>query len=113
MPEFKIPRALRHRLWHFAKGFKYTSMRHIVGCTRVQLVKHLERQFLRGMTMDNYGKWEIDHIIPCTMYDLTNPVHQAQCFHFTNLQPMWKADNIRKGNKLHKPTQMHLPLSHV
>jgi hypothetical protein len=26
---------------------------------------------------------------------------------------MWKADNIRKGNKLHKPTQMHLPLSHV
>lgn len=111
-PEFKIPRALRHRLWYFAKGFKSTSMRRLVGCSRAQLLEHLKRQFRRGMTIENYGKWEIDHIIPCTMYDLTNPEHQAQCFHFTNLQPMWKGDNIRKGNKLHKPAQMHLPLYH-
>ena len=31
-------------------------------------------------------KCDIDHRLPCSMYDLTLPEHQKVCFHYTNLQ---------------------------
>jgi hypothetical protein len=64
-----------------------------------QLRQHLEAQFTDGMSWDNYGRdgWHIDHIRPCASFDLTDPEQQRQCFHYTNLQPLWAADNIRKG----------------
>jgi hypothetical protein len=110
-PKFKILRALRHRLWKFAKGFKFNSMRRLVGCSQGQLMDHLAKGFQRGMTRENYGKWEIDHIIPCTAFDLTNPQHQSQCFHYSNLQALWKAANVRKRNK-EVARQMHLTLTY-
>jgi hypothetical protein len=39
----------------------------------------------------------VDHIKACTEFDLTDPAQQAICFHYTNLQPLWSVDNIRKG----------------
>jgi len=42
------------------------------------------------MTWDNYGSlWHIDHIKPCASYDLADPLQQAECFHYTNLQPLF------------------------
>ena len=72
-----------------------------VGCSIQEVCRHLESQFLLGMTWDNYGLhgWHIDHIRPCASFDLTDPEQQKQCFHYTNLQPLWAADNIRKGAK--------------
>jgi HNH endonuclease. len=57
------------------------------------------------MSWDNYGRdgWHIDHIRPCASFDLTDPEQQRQCFHYTNLQPLWAADNIRKGAKWQPP----------
>jgi hypothetical protein len=52
------------------------------------------------MTRKNYGKWHVDHIRPCASFDLTNPKQQQICFHYTNLQPLWAIDNIKKGVKL-------------
>jgi DNA/RNA endonuclease G (NUC1) len=54
------------------------------------------------MNWENYGKngWHIDHIIPCASFDLTDPKQQKNCFHYTNLQPLWAADNIRKSDKI-------------
>jgi hypothetical protein len=52
------------------------------------------------MTRENHGIWHIDHITPCTAFDLTDPEQQKKCFHYTNLQPLWASDNIRKGNKI-------------
>ena len=49
------------------------------------------------MTWENYGEWEVDHILPCASFDLEQPEAQRQCFHYTNLQPLWKADNRSKG----------------
>ena len=68
-----------------------------------ELKKYIESKFSPGMNWDNYGKkdgWNIDHIIPCAYYDLNNFEQQKQCFHYTNLQPLWAEDNIRKKNKI-------------
>lgn len=45
------------------------------------------------------GKWNIDHIKPCTKFDLSDPKQQEICFNYKNLQPLWAVDNIRKGEK--------------
>ena len=58
---------------------------------------HIERLWLPGMTWANYGLWHIDHIRPCASYNLLLLSHQRACFHYTNLQPMWAGDNLRKG----------------
>lgn len=72
----------------------------LCGCTWEELVKHLESQFRDGMSWGNYGlgygKWSIDHIKPCNLFDLTNPEEQAECFHYTNLQPLWSSENSSK-----------------
>jgi hypothetical protein len=44
-------------------------------------------------------RWHIDHIVPCESFDLTDPAQQGQCFHFSNLQPLWARENLRKGTK--------------
>jgi hypothetical protein len=75
-----------------------------VGCTIDELKIHLESLFVEGMTWENYGngtnKWNIDHIIPCLYFDLTDAEEQRKCFHYTNLRPLWGIDNIKKGDKL-------------
>lgn len=99
-PEYKIKRNLRSRLWFFTTRVgvrRSKTTQSLVGCSQDALRLHLESKFMDGMSWDNYGKWEIDHIKPCTAFDLTNPEEQSKCFHYSNLQPLWKADNIRKG----------------
>jgi hypothetical protein len=71
-----------------------------LGCTLEELKIHLESQFKEGMNWGNYGKWEIDHIFPLSKADLTNLEEYKKVFHYTNLQPLWKAENRSKGNKL-------------
>lgn len=61
-----------------------------------ELMSHLERQFLRGMTWENYGKWHIDHIVPVAAFDLTNDEDLIACFALTNLRPLWAKDNRKK-----------------
>lgn len=46
------------------------------------------------MTFENHGVvWDIDHIIPCSAWDLSRPDHIRAVFHWTNLQPMLKVEN--------------------
>ncbi len=75
----------------------------LIGCSREQLKEHLEKQFVEGMSFDNYGKWEIDHIKPISLFDLENNEEMLICFNHTNLQPLWKLDNIKKSNKYIEP----------
>ena len=80
--------------------YKTDTTMKLVGCTRADLLAHLQCQFTEGMTWDNYGEWHIDHIRPCESFDLTDAEQQRECFHFSNLQPLWAEDNYRKGAKL-------------
>lgn len=73
----------------------------VVGCGPRELRAHLEALFQPGMTWENHGLhgWHIDHIQPCASFDLTDPAQQRACFHYTNLQPLWATDNLRKKDK--------------
>jgi hypothetical protein len=71
-----------------------------LGCSVDFLRQYLESKFLDGMTWDNHGDyWHIDHIRPCATYDLTDPKQYAECFHYTNLQPLIWIDNLKKGGR--------------
>ena len=72
-----------------------------VGYTVDVLRAHLERQFQKGMTWDNYGEWHVDHIIPASSFkyeSASDPDFRA-CWCLTNLRPLWATDNIRKRDK--------------
>jgi len=75
-----------------------------LGCSVDEFKKHLESQFVEGMTWDNYGNkencWSIDHIIPCASFDFSVEENIFKCCHYSNLQPMWHIENIKKRNKL-------------
>lgn len=77
----------------------YTVME-LIGCTISELKNHLESTFQDGMTWDNYGEWHIDHIKPCSSFNLENVEEQKKCFHYTNLQALWAIDNRKKSDKL-------------
>lgn len=74
----------------------------LLGCSIEIVRQHIEKQFKDGMSWDNYGLygWHIDHIIPCDKFDLSKESEQKKCFHYTNLQPLWAKDNIKKSNKI-------------
>lgn len=76
-------------------------LRGIVGCSRPALIAHIEAQFQPGMTWSNYGRigWELDHIEPCFRFDLTNHAQVLRCFHYSNLRPLWRAENQRRQRK--------------
>lgn len=81
---------------------KRQSTLSLIGCTATELKIHIESLFLPGMTWSNRGMhgWHVDHIIPLSKFDLSDPEQQAVAFHYTNLQPLCAADNLRKSNKV-------------
>jgi len=74
----------------------------LLGCSVDEFKNYMENLFAPGMTWDNHGVygWHIDHIIPCVAFDLTKEEDQRKCFHYTNMQPLWAKDNLKKGAKL-------------
>lgn len=69
----------------------------ILGCSYIELKEYLENKFLEGMTWENKGEWHIDHIKPTSIAKTEEEVYELN--KYTNLQPLWAIDNIRKGNK--------------
>jgi hypothetical protein len=69
-----------------------------LGYTPATLRNHLTSMFAPGMNWSNYGRsgWTIDHIKPCSRFDLTVESERKACFHYTNLQPLWMMDNAKK-----------------
>lgn len=70
----------------------------IIGCGIKELKSHLESQFTDGMSWDNKDQWHIDHIIPLDF--ARDEKHLRWLCHYTNLQPLWADDNMKKSNKM-------------
>jgi hypothetical protein len=98
-PMWRVIMNLRRRLNHVLQGNrKSEATKKLIGCDLNTLKNHLQLQFKNGMSWDNYGKWHIDHIKPCALFDMSLEEEQRKCFHYTNLQPLWAIDNLIKGD---------------
>ena len=99
--EYKIKKNLRRRVNQvITRDCKSTSTIELLGCSVYNFLKYMESKFIDDMSWDNYGQWHIDHIVPCSSFDLTDLEQQKLCFHYSNLQPLWARDNLAKSNKL-------------
>lgn len=101
-PELKLKARLRSYFWFQLKksdSRKSDSSIKLLGCSIDEFKLHLEKKFTIGMSWNTYGMWHLDHIRPCASFNLSDPVQLAECFHFTNFQPLWAADNLQKGSK--------------
>ena len=101
-PTYKLIHNMRGRLRKAVKGYgdKYDTTMNLVGCNSTKLREYLEAKFTEGMTWENYGQgWHVDHIKPCCSFDLTSEEEQRKCFHYSNLQPLWAEENMKKGGK--------------
>ncbi len=99
-PLVKLKNTLRSRLNGAIKrkGFsKNTKTADTIGCSWEELKKHLESQFLEGMSWDNRDEWHIDHIKPLALAKTEEEVYELN--HYSNLQPLWVIDNLKKGAK--------------
>jgi hypothetical protein len=101
----RLAHNLRNRLSKFIRrksGRASTEV--LLGCSFEEFAAYLERKFTRSMTWENYGKvWHVDHIIPVSAFDLTDPEQVRRCFHFSNLRPLDARANLRKNAKIVDP----------
>lgn len=99
---FAIKRRLHNRIKKAIKNnSKHTTTVKYLGCSIEFFKKYFTSLFVDSMTWDDFlcGKIHIDHIIPCSKFDLSQEQDQLICFHYTNLQPLWAKDNIKKRNR--------------
>lgn len=100
-PMFKLTENLRSRTSklitknNFNKSQRFVSY---LGCTIPEFKKHIEAKFKENMSWFNYGEWHVDHIIPLDTAHTEEDIFRLN--HYTNLQPLWAFDNIKKSNKL-------------
>jgi hypothetical protein len=100
-PCFKVASNLRTKIYQSVKNEKKFKFYNLLGCDIKFLKQYLEENFKEGMSWENYGRmgWHIDHKQPCSSFDLTKTEEQQKCFHYSNLQPLWWNENLKKYNK--------------
>lgn len=102
-PIHKLTHNVRGRIRHFLKSksiIKTNKTFNMIGCTPDELKEYIEKQFIEGMSWENYGYygWHVDHKIPLDFGKTEEEIYKL-C-HYTNLQPLWGNDNLKKTNKL-------------
>ena len=98
--QFRIKENLRTRLSKaLTRNAKTGSAIGDLGCSINDFKKYLESKFEPGMSWENYGEWHIDHIVPLSSFDLTDRRQLLKACNYSNLQPLWAEDNIRKGDR--------------
>jgi hypothetical protein len=100
---FAIASRIRHRVYlavRSAGAAKHARTMELVGCSREHLIAWIEGQFVDGMSWSNRSQWHIDHIIPCSAFNLHDEGQQRIAFHYTNMRPVWAADNLAKKDRI-------------
>ncbi len=98
---FKLTISIRGRIRHAFKAKKWDKNRStlsMIGIGIPEYKQYLESMFEKGMTWDNHGEWHIDHITPVSSAETKEEL--IKLFHYTNTQPLWAEDNLKKGSKL-------------
>lgn len=101
--QFKLSENIRARIRMLlgAKKISKPKTEMLIDCNLDYFIKHLNKSFYDQITFDNYGIiWQLDHIIPCNWFDLTDINQLKSCTHYTNLQALLIKDNTVKSNKL-------------
>jgi hypothetical protein len=99
-PLYRIKSNLRRRINRYLKN-KSKSTEDILGISYKEFMLYLENKFTEGMTLDKLGKEiHIDHIIPLSSVKTEEELYRL-C-HYTNLQPLWAKDNLKKSNKINQ-----------
>jgi hypothetical protein len=98
--EYKLKHLLRSRINKILKFKRNKSSVEVLGCTIDDFIKYIGSKFLEGMSWDNYGYygWHIDHIIPLSSGKTEEEI--LKLCHYTNLQPLWAKQNLKKSNKI-------------
>lgn len=89
-------RNILYRTLYYLGTEKEGDTKGILGYSAAKLKHHIEKQFVEGMTWENYGEWEIDHIKPLTKFDIGSLPSEVNSL--SNLQPLWKKENREKYN---------------
>lgn len=85
---------LKEIIRKIGKGKHLKNAEDLIGCSSIEFKKHIESQFREGMTWTNCGEWHIDHITPCAAFKLDTEESKKRCFHYSNLRPIWKEENL-------------------
>ena len=97
--DFRLKTNLRNRFKIALKHqYKAGSAVHDLGCSIEDFKTYIAAKFTHGMSWENYGEWQLDHIVPLSKFDITQRDQMLIAFHYTNYQPMWSLDNTKKGN---------------
>ena len=92
-PSYRMFRSVQRRSGQVLRGRVSPSF--AVGCSHQKLRSYIEALFTEGMNWRRYGQWEVDHIVPLSA---SNSLEDAvRLCHYSNLQPLWKRDNLIKG----------------
>lgn len=96
---FKLSHNLRRRMRSAIKrNQKIGSAVSDLGCTIQFFKNYIESKFQNDMSWDNYGRWHLDHIQPLASFDLSNRDQFLKAANYTNYQPLWAEDNLRKSS---------------
>ena len=99
--QYVLKRALRRRLYNAViNNSKIGSAVDLLGCSVADFKVHIEKHFSYDMSWGNYGKWHLDHKLPLSSFDLTQESQIKTACHYTNIQPLWATDNIKKGSRV-------------
>ena len=98
---FKLSQNCRNKIRKYLCGNLKSFT--LVDCSVDFLKEWLIFNFDENMTMDNYGSyWHMDHVIPCSLFDLTKDEDINFCFKWTNIQPLEGKLNIIKNNNINE-----------
>jgi len=100
-PIYLMARRAQSRMWAALtrKGFsKESKTAKTLGCSWKQFAKHIESQFTDGMNWDNQSEWHLDHVVPLSCATTIEGLEKLS--HYTNIRPLWAAENLRKSDNL-------------
>ncbi len=104
---FRLRKLLRNRVRNVLNGLTKSQLTlGLIGCSIEKLKEHLQATAIKNgykdFDIESYdsSKYHIDHIKPCSSFNLEDEEEQSKCFHYTNLQILSAEENLEKSDKV-------------